>query len=60
MAFKACDYCGVNTSAKPFFTATSVVLLPDNFEKKIHLRACNKCYKAHRLWEYHFRKGYNG
>ena len=60
MAFKPCDYCGVNTSAKQFFTAMSIVVLPDNFEKEIPLRACNKCYKSHRLWEYHFRKGNNG
>jgi hypothetical protein len=53
MAHHPCDYCGAETSAKPFFTS----------RLKISLFACGDIeyikngYSKERLWDYGFKRG---
>jgi len=66
MATHPCDYCGENTSAKPFWSGKLCVLLPqgraDIFEseKILYLRACKSCTKERALEKVGFTKGLKG
>jgi hypothetical protein len=59
MAYKPCDICHDNTSAKKFYTGHRTISYGE-INKDVKVRVCKRCYKAYHLSSQGFIQGYFG